>query len=311
MKKILIPLDGSELAEKALSPALRLAQRTGAGVLLSSIVSDLPPVPLAAGDGELVAGWFDEEEERARKYLEAVKARIETTHPGVAVDLVVQLGPVGRTLLAQGASANADLITLTTHGRGAWQRAWLGSVADEVIRKAERPVLLLRDGPKSHDLFGDPSSPRHVLVPLDGSAAGEQVLKPLAAMLPESGARVTLASILLRPFPLASTYLPHSVEEGTLLQEREKRTESYLHDVAARWNPPGVKVSTTVVASDDVASALLARTGEEDVDLLALSTRGRGGVSRLLLGSVADKLIRGSDLPVLAVRRPVGGTEEG
>lgn len=310
MKKILIPLDGSELAEKALPPALRLAQRSGAQLLLSSIVSDLPPVPLAAGDGELVSGWFDEEEERARAYLEKVKGRIAESHPGVTVELHVQLGPVGRTLLAQAGAAGADLITLTTHGRGAWQRAWLGSVADEVIRKAERPVLLLRDGPKSHDLFADASSPGHVLVPLDGSAAGEQVLKPLAAMLPESGARVTLASVLLRPFPLASTYLPHSVEEGSLLQEREKRTESYLQDVAARWNPPGVKVSTMVVASDDVATALLNRAREEDVDLLALSTRGRGGVSRLLLGSVADKLVRGTQLPVLAVRRPVGGSEE-
>lgn len=310
MKKILIPLDGSELAEKALPPALKLAQRSGAHLLLSSIVSDLPPVPLAAGDGELVSGWFDEEEERARAYLERLKAKIAESHPEVSVELHVQLGPVGRTLLAQAQSADVDLIALTSHGRGAWQRAWLGSVADEVIRKAERPVLLLRDGAKSHTLFAEDSSPGHVLVPLDGSAAGEQVLKPLSALLPESGSKVTLASILLRPFPLASTYLPHSVEEGTLLQEREKRMKSYLEDVAARWNPPGVKVATMVVASDDVATALLNRAREEDVDLLALSTRGRGGVSRLLLGSVADKLVRGTDLPVLAVRRPLGGTEE-
>ncbi len=310
MKKILIPLDGSELAEQALDPALRLASRHGTDVVLASVVSDLPPVPLSAGDGELVSNWLKEEEERAARYLEEVEKRVNEQYPGVSVDTRVELGPVSRTLLAQAEEAGAELIALTTHGRGAWQRAWLGSVADGVIRKAHRPVLLLGNNEGSRDLFRQDSSPSHVMVPLDGSRAAEQVLDPLRAMLPETGGKVTLISVLLRPFPLASTYLPHAVEEGTILEEREKRTRDYLEEVSERWSPEGVKVVTDVVAAEDVASALLNRSKEDGVDLLALSTRGRGGVSRLVLGSVADKLVRSAQLPVLAVRRAPDESED-
>jgi nucleotide-binding universal stress UspA family protein len=310
MKKILIPLDGSELAEQALDPALRLASRHGTDVVLASVVSDLPPVPLSAGDGELVSNWLKEEEERAARYLEEVEKRVNEQYPGVSVDTRVELGPVSRTLLAQAEEAGAELIALTTHGRGAWQRAWLGSVADGVIRKAHRPVLLLGNNEESRDLFRQDSSPSHVMVPLDGSRAAEQVLDPLRAMLPETGGKVTLISVLLRPFPLASTYLPHAVEEGTILEEREKRTRDYLEEVSERWSPEGVKVVTDVVAAEDVASALLNRSKEDGVDLLALSTRGRGGVSRLVLGSVADKLVRSAQLPVLAVRRAPDESED-
>jgi len=304
MQKILIPLDGSDLAEMALDPAIRLADRTEATVVLTAVVSDLPPVPLAAGDGELVSGWFQEEEERAQRYLEGIRKGILIKRPEMEVEIHVELGPVARTILAHAAESQVDLIALTSHGRGTWQRAWLGSVADEIIRKAHRPVLLLRKDDASRTLFEAADSPRRVLIPLDGSSAAEQVLDPLTPVLSGSGGRVTLVSVLLRPFPLASTYLPHAVEEGTLLEEREKRTRAYLEEVAKRWDPPGVTVDTAVIASDDVASALLTHAETHDVDLLALSTRGRGGVSRLLMGSVADKLVRGARLPVFAVRRP-------
>lgn len=304
MQKILIPLDGSDLAETALDPAIRLAARTGATIFLIAVVSDLPPVPLAAGDGELVSGWFKEEEERAQRYLEGVRKGILSKRPEMEVQVHVALGPVARTILAHASESQADLIALTSHGRGAWQRAWLGSIADEIIRKAQRPVLLLRNDDGSRTLFEREESPQHVLIPLDGSSAAEQVLDPLTPVLPKTGGRVTLISVLLRPFPLASTYLPHAVEEGTLLEEREHRTRAYLEEVAKRWDPSGIEVDTAVIASDDVASALLSHAETHDVDLLALSTRGRGGVSRLLMGSVADKLVRGARRPVLAVRRP-------
>ncbi len=304
MNKILIPLDGSELAEVALDPAIRLALRHDAGVVLASVVSDLPPVPLASGDGDLVATWFDEEKERANTYLDRIREQVRKDHPELQVETRVEMGPVVSTLLAEAGETGADLVAITTHGRGAWQRAWLGSVADGLVRKAERPVLLLRGGDRSRNLFGEDTSPSRVIVPLDGSRASEQILSPLTSLLPSKGGRVTLVSALLRPFPLATTYLPHAVEESNMMEERERRTEEYLKSVAEAWNPLGAEVETRVIGGDDVAQALLELVEEEGADLLALSTRGRGGVSRFVLGSVADKLVRGADLPVLAVRRP-------
>ncbi len=304
MNKILIPLDGSELAEAALDPTIRLAARHDAGVVLASVVSDLPPVPLAAGDGDLVASWFDEEKERANTYLDRIREQIRGDHPELEVETRVEMGPVVSTLLGEAGEAGADLVALTTHGRGAWQRAWLGSVADGLVRRAERPVLLLRGGDRSRDLFADDTSPSRVIVPLDGSRASEQILSPLTSLLPSKGGRVTLVSVLLRPFPLATTYLPHAVEETNMMEERERRSEEYLKGVAESWDPLGVDIDTRVIGADDVAKALLELIEEEEPELLALSTRGRGGVSRFVLGSVADKLVRGADLPVLAVRRP-------
>jgi nucleotide-binding universal stress UspA family protein len=304
MKKILVPLDGSDLAEKAIQPAARLAGRHEAGLVLASVVSDLPPVPLAAGDGEMVSAWFKEEEERSERYLAKIRGWLESSHPGISVETRVELGPVARTLIAMSDDVDADLVVITTHGRGAWQRAWLGSVADGIIRGATRPVLLIREGEESEGLFAHETSPSHVLIPLDGSKAAQHALDPVTSLLPSEGGRVTLVTVLLRPFPLATTYLPHTIEEGTLLEERKKRAEQHLREVAERWNPLGVRLETRVLTSDDVAKALLDFTEESDADLVALSTRGRGGVARFVMGSVADKIVRGSGLPVLAVRRP-------
>lgn len=304
MKRIMVPLDGSEFAERALEPAFNLARRTGAEVHLATVVSDLPPVPLAAGDGELISQWFEEEEERARTYLSELVKGLGERASGLTVTEHVRIGAVGRSLQEIAEELGADLIALTTHGRGAWQRAWLGSVADQLLRNAKRPLLLIREGDEAIGLFREGTSPSHVLVPLDGSRASEAALDALPEVLGGDGAgRVTLVSVLQRPFPLATTYLPHAVTEDRLLQERQKRMEDHLSTVRSRMAQQGLGVDTRVLTADDAARALLDFADEEAVDLIALSTRGRGGVSRFFLGSVADKLVRGARAPVLAVRR--------
>ena len=312
MKRILVPLDGSEFAERALKPALNLAKRLEGEVHLATVVSDLPPVPLAAGDGELISQWFEEEEERARTYLSEVQGNAAADAPGITVKEHVQLGPVARTLQAMAGELEIDLIALTTHGRGAWQRAWLGSVADHLLRNAARPLLLFRDGDEAQELFGAEGSPTHILVPLDGSRASETSLEVLPGLLAGgSDYRVTLVSVLQRPFPLATTYLPHAVTEDRLLQERKKRMEEHLAQVQSRVASEGLQVDSRVLVADDAARALLDFAEKEGVDLVALSTRGRGGVSRFFLGSVADKVVRGANVPILAVRRPGEGGGEG
>lgn len=310
MKRILVPLDGSEFAEGALPPALNLARRTGAEVHLATVVSDLPPVPLAAGDGELITQWFEEEEERARSYLSDLLESTSSHNTEITFREHVRTGPVAKTVGELAEELEIDLIALTTHGRGAWQRAWLGSVADHLLRHASQPILLLREEDGAPALFAEPSSPAHVLVPLDGSAASEAPLAILPEVVaPGGGTRVTLVSVLQRPFPLGSTYLPHVVTDDRMSQERQKRMEAHLAEVRDRVAEKGLAVAYRVDTADDAARAILDAARDEDVDLVALSTRGRGGVSRFLLGSVADKVVRGAKVPVLAVRRPDEGGE--
>jgi nucleotide-binding universal stress UspA family protein len=275
--------------------------------VLAAIVPDLPPVPLVSHDGgEALAQWSQEEEADRRTYLEGVQGRISERHPSLSVDVQVESGSVAGTLTAVATEEDADLIALTTHGRGAWQRAWLGSVADALVRDARRPLLLLRGGDEASDLFADERSPSHVLVPLDGSAAALDILGPLTSLLPDRDGRVTLLRVIGEPFPLASTYLPHAMEEEAVTEQQKASAREHLLEVAREWDPLGVRVDVEVIASGDIPQAVFSYAEREGVDLLAFSTRGRGGVGRFILGSIADKLIRGSELPVLTVRRTRG-----
>lgn len=303
MKTILIPLDGSKLAETALEPGLRLAERRGADVVLASVVSTLPPVPLGAPDADSVSRWVRMEEEGRRAYLQEVAERARADRPDLSIETRLTTASVSPALIRMTEDVDADLVTLTTHGHGAWQRWWLGSVADALLRGAGRPLLLLREGTESAELFSTASSPSHTLVPLDGSAASEDALDALAPLLPEEGGKVTLLRVLREPFPLASVYLPHAMEEATITEEHEREAKRGLRELARERIPEGVAVEVAVLISGDVPRAILAHAEKYGVDLLAFSTRGRGGVGRFLLGSVADKLIRGSRLPMLAVRR--------
>jgi nucleotide-binding universal stress UspA family protein len=300
MKRLLVPLDGSALAENAISAALGLARRFDAEVHLVSVVSDLPPVPLAAGDGELITRWFEAEEARAEGYLSAIAERV-TSDGGPPIRTHVRSGPVGRCLQTLADEIEASLVVMTTHGRGAWQRAWLGSVADGMVRQGHRPVLLLRErdtGPLSAT-----GSPRRVVVPLDGSTASEVALDTVESIVEPGRTTVELLLVLQEPMPMATSYLPHAIAEGGLLEARKEKAQSYLEGVRVRLAEKGHAVETRVVNAGDAGHGILQHLERSGADLVALATRGRGGAARLVLGSVADKVIRTASVPVLVARR--------
>jgi len=301
MNRIFVPLDGSDFAEIALPTAVALAQRFDAGLDLASVVSDLPPVPLASGDGELLTRWFEEEEGRAESYLQERAAELELAEVGTHV----RSGPVSRTLERLATQAGADLIVLTTHGRGAWQRAWLGSVADALIRRSNHPLLLLRNKRTGPAFAG--GIPRKVVIPLDGSRPGEMAVDHVAPLFDPAETDVSLVMVIHEPFPLATTYIPHAIEESNLMETRKEKAEKYLAGVAERVSARCRSVETRVRVANDAGQGILEHLKDENADLVSVATRGRGGASRLILGSVADKVIRGAEIPVLISRRP---TEE-
>lgn len=299
MKRFLLPLDGSAFAETALSVAMGLARRVGGEVHLASVVSDLPPVPLAAGDGELITRWFEEEETRAHEYLKKVVDGIDTS--GIAVRTHVRSGPVARTLESVAAEAEADLVVMTTHGRGAWQRAWLGSVADAMIRGSDRPLLLLRE--RDLGSLSGRGVPRHVVIPLDGSEAGEAAITSVLPLLDPAHSKVELLQVLHEPHPLASSYLPHAISESVVMDARREGARAYLTGVSQRLEREGFTVEERIVAASDAGHGILHHVERSGADLVAIATRGRGGATRLVLGSVADKVIRGAHIPVLVSHR--------
>jgi nucleotide-binding universal stress UspA family protein len=294
---VLVPLDGSELAERAVPVAVELVRRGGAELRLVHVHTAITAEPIHVEGLPVI----DEQMRSLRSqheqaYLERASRRLAG---GVRVSVDLLDGPVATTLAAHAESCRAGLIVMTTHGRGGFERLWMGSVADEIVRVSRVPLLLVRPEPGP-----GPGPLRRILVPLDGSSLAEGILEHATrlALLAE-GELVLLAVVLLRapvawvPDPALAAALP----EEDVVGER-KRAQEYLEGVAVRLAATGVGVRTRVEIGAAVTPAILDVARAEQADAVALATHGRSGLVRLALGSVADKVVRASRTPVLLFR---------
>ena len=188
---------------------------------------------------------------------------------------------------------------MTTHGRGGFERFWLGSVTDALLRSTHVPLLLVRPDYRTEGT----ELPRldHVLIPLDGSALGEYILQPALALGQLLDADYTLLQVvdpllLAGPVPYAE---PVDLDpDRTMWRQTEAR--SYLGDLAAQLSREGRAQANVVVGG--VVPTILEQVADRPNTVIALATHGHNGVARLLLGSVADKVIRSTTTPVLLVR---------
>ena len=280
---ILVPVDGSILAEAAIPYALTLAERARSKVQFVFVYEDrfnLEPVELA---------W---------QYLLRVTARAGE-RLGDSVSSALLHGRVAATLVKQARKIGADLVIMTTHGRGGLERAWLGSVTDQLIRRIGIPVLVIRpaDGVAAPD-----SQPSEILVPLDGSTLAETALQPAAALARLWDAELTVVQIVY-PVPIVAEPVRSGADSSAQeLTAIRASAEEYVRLAAERLRGSGVKASgMALMGTDGPAQQLreLARPGQ--VSLIAIATHGRGGIRRLVLGSVTDKLVRTAEVPVLVV----------
>jgi nucleotide-binding universal stress UspA family protein len=293
-RSILVPLDGSGFSETALPYGLAISRRTGADVHLASVHE---PVPSFAYDEWESAAWQWSEE-----YLGTVKERI-APQAGGAIDAWVGTGRVAELLLNRADAVKADLIAMATHGRGALSRAWLGSVADGVLRQSRQPLLLVRPVEKRGDTDTDPTF-RRLVVPLDGSDLSESVLDLAAGMARTFDAEVHLVRVVCYPVEIASPYLPHTVQMNQqVVDEAKAAAGAYLDGIAARLRGEGIDAHAHVLVDAQAAHAVAQQVSELEADLLVMATHGRGGLQRALLGSTTDKVVRSVHVPVL-VRRP-------
>lgn len=307
-RKILVPLDGSDFAELALPPALSLVERTGGELHLATAASTAPAVSFDETEDGLVEGWFEEERGRARNYLEDVKDRISAA-ADVPVHTRVLSGSPAPALDEHIRDAGLDMVVMTTHGRPPLERFWLGSVADGLVRRAPCPLLLWRSESEAADLSARPS-PLRIVVPLDGSALSETILPEASALARALGGRLHLVSVLSPPPPLASPYLPHQAEEEHRKEIRRENLRNYLEEKRDELRSRDVEADVEVLMERDAAEAILEHAADVDADLVAMSTRGRGGAARLLVGSVADKVIRGASVPVFVIGVPDEDVED-
>jgi nucleotide-binding universal stress UspA family protein len=222
---------------------------------------------------------------------------------GHPVSSAMLKGPVARTLAKYVRNIGADIVVMTSHGYGGLRRLWLGSVADELVRTLEVPVLLVR--PAENENAG-PVKFSRILVPLDGSSLAEGILEPAVALARLWNAELDLIQIV-HPLPYATGALPGPLlstgRYSQVLSSDLETARAYLQRTAERLRDQEVSASSRAVVGANVAETLVDLTRQEGAGLVALATHGRGGVRRLVLGSVADKLLRAAEVPTL-VHRP-------
>jgi nucleotide-binding universal stress UspA family protein len=302
---IVVPVDGSAFGELALPVGLGIGCKTGGEVRVVTIIT---PIPFAhtPGEAEVLAAeveGLDLAREKGQEYLAELQKRMILSGCDVPISCHVEVGAVTEKLVDHAKASRADLVVLTTHGRGPLQRAWLGSVADSLLRWAPCPVLAIR--PKE----GEKAEPkdmelRHILVTLDGSGESREILPLAKALAKLFDSRMTLLRVIPPPYPVPSPYIPHAAQEFKAHAAETEAAHEALEKEAAALAAEGLRVEVETRPGAHPAQGILEFAAEAGVDLIAMATRGRGGVSRLVLGSVADKVIRGGTVPVLFHRSP-------
>lgn len=294
-RSILVPLDGSLPSEQALPYAAALARRSGAALQLAYVHT-----PLVLGEGSLYLGTpdvqlWDEE----KKYLLSVVERLQNLGLDKVSGRVLEGRMVVETLQEQALGEGCDLVVMTTHGRGPMSRFWLGSVADQLVHRLPVPLLLIRTREEAPPSAAEPEV-HNILVALDGTPAAEQILQPAGNLAKLMGAGCTLLRVV--PSSPPQTVAKQTAVGAALAEKLRAEAHVYLKRLSAALHDRGIAAQTRILAHAYPAAAILEESAGGEYDLLALETHGRRGLPRLFLGSVADKVVRGANVPVLVHR---------
>jgi nucleotide-binding universal stress UspA family protein len=296
-RKILVPLDGSSFSEHALPYALQLARDTGADLLLALVHVRHSPVATDRTMRDALEAWETAHAAGEAEYLEKLATRLRDQHGG-SVRTRLLRGEIVPMLEREVREQSIDIVVMTTHGRAGLERAWLGSIADGLLRELGVPVLLIRPEEDGAPLV--PPAWQHVLICLDGSERAERAIEPALTFAQPADAQVTLFRVVAPPSAVTSPYLPHAARiSHEEMQERQQQAAAYLADLESRLRPRVGRLESVTRLEYHAARAILAQAVETGADLIAVSTHGRGPVSRLLMGSVTDKVVRAAGVPVL------------
>ncbi|HJR51344.1 MAG TPA: universal stress protein [Gemmatimonadales bacterium] len=296
-QRIMVPLDGSTFAEAALPIAFELARRHGSTVHLVRVHE--PPTPVAGPEGPAMYDpAIDQELElKGRRYLGVMLAWTDGDDRAQAVTAYLH-GPVTECLSTYVRDEAIDLVIMATHARGGVSRALLGSVADGLVRQSLAPVLLVRPGQRASPAPDTAPVFRRVLLPVDGGPADDRMIEYAVTVTGAPGVEYTLLRVVTTGGGTVRAALPHRGEDpGSRVQRAT--VQSTLGTKAQELVARGLTVRPQVVVDNDVAEGILRYATVNGFDLVAMATRSRGGFERLLLGSVADQVLRKAETALL------------
>ena len=326
-KTILVPLDGSSRAERALPVATRIARTSGATIVLARVVSFLSEYwpPITTAHPSTAETFMKADLEEASAYLDRVASSAQLA--GISVKTAARFGPIVPTILAAATAYASDLIILCGHGHPGIAHWMMGGIAEKIARHASIPVLVLREeGTRLGSSPADLAQPLRLLVPLDGSAEAQAALEAGATLLTAIAAPgQQIALHLVRVIsPHVGQPADHQESAGVpfmsygltqakqfLSQTVKQLREGQLAPTVAGQHIP---VTWSVVLDKDIAQALLrvAEQGEDTegagvfggCELIAISNRGRSGFRNWVLGSITERIMHATRRPILIVRPP-------
>jgi nucleotide-binding universal stress UspA family protein len=296
IKTILVPVDFSDCSTAALEHAAWLAGKLGAAIH----VLHCWEMPSILG-GAAEHAYRGAMEGFADTSLAALAAKMHLQ--GIEAETFsVELGAPAKTIVEIARKAHHDLIVMGTHGRTGLDRAWLGSVAEKVVRCAPCPVLSLHGATGVRPV-------RKVLVPVDYSDGSARALQYATGLAERLGAALEVVHVWDRPSYVSTEVLvrthadrPRSL--GDLIRDNAEAEMAAFLANHLRHNEGTTVLPPHYLASGEPAATLVAELERGKHDLVVIGTHGRTGLKHLLLGSVADKLIRFSPVPVLTVPSP-------
>lgn len=296
-KKILVPVDGSERAEKALIPALALAHAADGEVIMLRVPeygNEL--VTKAAG-----LSFMKEKEQAAKRRLcNSYLRGVRQTHVDFETPIRLEVidGDPAAVILDTAVSEEIDLIVMTTHGRTGLGRWVYGSVTERVLRHAPCPVLALRDE----------LTPTHIVVPLDGSELAELSIEPSLSMARIFESDVTLLQVQV-PYDELDAGQKQVVIDGkhewifTKPEVMHRLALEYLEKAKAKYNDPSLNIQIAVTANW-AAEGVLHYIDKYDGNLVVMTTHGFTGLGRWDYGSVTSKVMRGTKTAMLIIPAP-------
>lgn len=306
-KTIMVPTDGSGFDREAIRVAIRIGERTKAKVRLVRVLAtgSLFSAAAAAEGTAVAAEVVRSERDTALSELYTLAAECRaTSRAEISVDL--HAGPVADVLQGYARRNDIDLIVISTHGRGGFSRFSMGSVTDSLIRHTTIPVLVVK--PPTSYLNPQLVEPfKRIVVPLDGSTLAEQILPRVLQLAKLEEAEITLLTILV-----PQSYSQREIVDPSLpwWDKDISLAQVYLSHVATRLRHKGVTVTTDIVIAENVASAIGDFASREKADLIAIATHGRGGLARMLRGSVADAIMQSGRRSMLVFKPDMAAKKE-
>lgn len=302
LRSLLVPLDGTRFSERALPIAEGIAQATGASLHLAHVHVPHPPDALLSSPSfSWEGGDLEELDQRdqagEQAYLDQLADRVRKV-ASTPVDTALLQGEIMGSLQKYAIRVHADAVVLSTHSRTTMRKAWMGSVAEALIKAGDLPVLAIHA--EEADGLGEPIRVRNILLPLDGSDIAEAIIPHAVELASAFGARITTLQVVSSQFPDGNGMIPALPQQWT---DALDAGEEYLRKVTRRIKSRGLAADPVVLAHPRPSQAIIDVAREMEADVIAMATHGYTGVKRALFGSTTEAVLRNAHLPVL-IKRP-------